>query len=138
LALEDTMSLVPSGFRYAGLGRTAAALGMLVAVGLCGCVTVPAPTEQLAVARAAVADAAAAGAGEYAPVDLHLAQEKLERAERAAGAQDYGAARRLAEEAEVDARLGASRARSLKAQRAVTELQVSIRALQDELDRRPR
>jgi hypothetical protein len=53
------------------------------------------------------------------------------------GAQDYTLARSLAEEAEVDARLAATTARSVKAQRAVDEVYASIRALQDELSRKP-
>lgn len=108
-----------------------------LAAAVAGCATVPAPTEQLAVSRAAVADAVGAGGGEYASTDLRNAQVKLERADRAMGAQDYALARSLAEEAEVDARLAATTARSVKAQRAVDEVYASIRALQDELNRKP-
>ena len=108
-----------------------------IALALGGCATVPAPTEQLAVSRAAVADAVSAGGGEYASLELRAAQSKLESAERAVAGQDYQRARALAEEAEVDARLAATRARSVKAQMAVDEVYASIRALQDELSRKP-
>jgi hypothetical protein len=118
--------------------RSIGPFGMLLAMGLAGCATVPEPTDQLAVSRAAVADAAGSGAGEYAPVELRAAQENIERAERAIGAREYARARRLAEDAEVDARLAATKARSIKAQRAVAEVQASVRALQEELERRPR
>jgi hypothetical protein len=69
---------------------------------------------------------------------LRAAQENIERAERAISAREYARARRLAEDAEVDARLAATKARSIKAQRAVAEVQASVRALQEELERRPR
>jgi len=89
---------------------------------LAACATSPAPTEQVAVARAAIADATAAGGGEYSPAQLRNAQDKLARAQRAMADQDNARARALAEEAEVDARLAAARARSVKAQRAVAEV----------------
>jgi fructose-specific component phosphotransferase system IIB-like protein len=115
----------------------AVAMSALFVAMVAGCATVPAPTEQVAVSKAAIADAVSAGGGEYAPSDLRNAQVKIERAERAMGAQDYTLARSLAEEAEVDARLAATTARSVKAQRAVDEVYASIRALQDELSRKP-
>ena len=122
-----------------GQGRSqwGAAACALILMALAGCATVPAPSDQLAVAKAAVSDAVGAGGGEFTPAELRAAQEKLDQADRAMRAEDYRAARRLAEEAEVDAKLAATKARSLKAQRAVAELRESIRALQLELDRRP-
>ncbi len=115
----------------------AVAMSALFVAIAAGCATVPAPTDQVAVSKAAIADAVSAGGGEYASNDLRNAQVKIERAEHAMGAQDYTLARSLAEEAEVDARLAATTARSVKAQRAVDEVHASIRALQDELSRKP-
>ncbi|HEY3531804.1 MAG TPA: DUF4398 domain-containing protein [Casimicrobiaceae bacterium] len=102
-----------------------------------GCVTVatPAPSSQLAVARAAVADAQSAGAATYDSTDLRNAQRKLDRAHDEVAQGDYATARALAEEAEVDARLAATRARSDKATQAAAQLQASIRALEDEIAR---
>jgi hypothetical protein len=112
---------------------TAACMTLLAA----GCATVygPAPTDQLAVADAAVADAASAGGPEYAPVDFQNAQRRLNRAHDALATGDDLTARQLAEEAEVDARLAATRARSAKAVRADAEVQAGIRALRDEVRR---
>ena len=97
-----------------------------------------APTEQMAVARAAVADAVSAGAAEFAPGALVVAQGKLDRGNAAIAAREYEDARRLAEEAEVDAKLAAVVARSAKAQRAVAEVQLGIQALKDEIARNAR
>ena len=107
----------------------------VAALALAGCATTPAPTEQVAVARVAVADAVSAGGAEYAPGALRNAQEKLDRGNAAMAAREYNDARRYAEEAEVDAKLASVTARSSKAQRAVTELELGIRALQEEIAR---
>lgn len=114
-------------------------MGMLIAaLALAACATAPAPTEQMAVAKAAVADAVSAGGPEYAPGVFRSAQEKLDRGNAAMAAREYNDARRYAEEAEVDAKLAATTARSVKAQRAVAELDLGIRALKEELARVPR
>ena len=102
-----------------------------------GCATTPAPTEQMAVARAAIADADASGAATYDAVDIRNAHAKLDAATVALGANDYdyAKARRYAEEAEADANLAATRSRSVKTQRAVAELRESLRALRAEISR---
>ena len=105
------------------------------AVFIAGCATTPAPTEQMAVARAAIADADASGAAAYDAVDIRNAHEKLDAATVALGAHDYDKARRYAEEAEADANLAATRSRSLKTQRAVAEVRESLRALRAEISR---
>jgi hypothetical protein len=105
-------------------------------VAACATVT-PAPTGRLAVADAAIADAASADAPQYAAADFRNAQRKLNRAHDELAQGDYANARDLAEEAEVDARLAATRARAAKAARAEAEVQASIRALRDEMVRTP-
>lgn len=77
---------------------------VLFAVVLAGCATEPPPTAEVASARAAVGQAGDAVA-QYAPRELAAAQTKLKLAEDAMGHGDNLRARRLAEEAEVDARL---------------------------------
>lgn len=115
--------------------RTAAAalaLGTLAA-----CSSTPAPTEQMAVARTAVTRVAAApAAAAAAPVDLQRAQEKLILAEKAMAQQDYNNARRLAAEAEVDARVAETRADATRNAANLAQVQDSIRALQEEINRR--
>ena len=113
----------------------ATAVAMLAA----GCVTVatPTPTGKLAVANAAITDAVSADASQYDAADLDKARRKLARAHDEAAQGDYGVAQDLAEEAEVDARLAATRARSTKAAQTASAVQESIRALDDEIARTP-
>ncbi|HZE60112.1 MAG TPA: DUF4398 domain-containing protein [Burkholderiales bacterium] len=78
-------------------------LVLVSALAAAACATEPPPAAELASARAAVAQA---GAGaQLAPSELSAARTKLERAQDAAARGDNRQARRLAEAAEVDARL---------------------------------
>jgi hypothetical protein len=70
---------------------------------LAACATTPAPDVELAAARAAIVQAEPL-AWRHAQAELRLAQEKLTRAEQAATQNRFDEARRLAEQAEVDAR----------------------------------
>jgi hypothetical protein len=122
----------PHRFSYSmlGIGVSAAAV---VFIG--GCASMPPPTEQMAVTKAAVTSASSAGGNEFAPIPLKMAMEKMDAAERAMAEHDYLLARRLAEQAQVDAQLSAATARSAKAQKAARELQESNRVLRQEIDR---
>ncbi len=109
--------------------------GVLASVLLiAGCSGIP-PTEQIAVSKAAVNTASSAGGTQFAPVPMRTAMEKMDAAEQAMVTKDYPLALRLAEQAQVDAQLAASTARSIKAQNAATELQQSNRVLRQEIDR---
>jgi septal ring factor EnvC (AmiA/AmiB activator) len=99
------------------------------------CAGIPAPTEQMAVSKAAVNNASSAGGNEFAPVQLKSAMDKMDSAERAMTEENYLIARQLAEQAQVDAQLAAATARSSKAQRAASALQEDTRVLRQELDR---
>ena len=110
---------------------------LLMAFALTACSTMPPPVEQMAVSKSAVDRASSSpNAVEAAPVELQKAREKLDRAQRAMTEKDYVLARRMAEQAEVDARVAESRASSARGERALKEVQESIRALQDEINRR--
>ena len=125
-----------TAFCQANPSRLLASLGALIV--FAGCASTPPPTEQLAFSTAAVNEARSASAPELAPVEMQRAQEKLTQANQAASAKEYDRALHYAEEAEVDAKLAAGKARTIKAERAVTELRGSIQALQDEIQRRAR
>lgn len=112
-----------------------AGVAVAAVVLMAGCASTSAPAEQMAVARAAVSNAMSAGGNQYAPVQFRSASEKLEAAERAMAAKDYELALRLAEQAEVDAKLSAEMARSAKAQKAADALQEDIRVLRQEIER---
>ena len=101
-----------------------------------GCATTPPPTEQLAAARAMVTQAQPLAVND-APAELHTAQTKLAGAESAMQRGDYAAARRFAEQAEVDARLAWTSAEDARAQRAAAEIDQGVKALRDEVERRP-
>ena len=102
-----------------------------------GCSSVPPPMEQMAVTRTTVERVSSAPSSvDAAPVELSQARDKLARAERAMNDKDYVMARRLSAEAEADARVAESRASALRGERALKEIRDSIRALQDEINRR--
>ena len=100
------------------------------------CSSLPPPTDQIAVARAAIDQAQANDAPELAPVELNNARGKLTRATQAMNTKDYEQARRLAQQAEADAQLAQAKARGAKTAKAVAELQESARVLRDELNRK--
>ncbi len=113
------------------------AMPLLLAFTLTACSSLPPPVEQMAVTKVAVDRASASpNAVEAAPVELQKAREKLDRAQRAMTEKDYVLARRMAEQAEVDARVAESRASSARGERALKEVQESSRALQEEINRR--
>lgn len=109
-----------------------AALAAIAALGACS--SVPPPTEQMAVSRAAVERASGPAAAE-APLELASARQKIERANVAMAQKDYTLARQLAQEAEADAALAEARARATRADRALGEVRESIRQLRAELSR---
>jgi hypothetical protein len=71
----------------------------------------------------------------YAPTELRIAQEKAQGAQRAMAAEEYDLARRLAEQAVVDAQLAQSRAEAAAAQKSTEEVRGTIDALQSEANR---
>lgn len=115
------------------------------AIFMAGCSSTPttpstsafsAPTEQMAVSRAALKNASSTGGNEFAPVQFKSAMEKMEAAERAMGEKNYARARLLAEEVQVDAELAAAAARSAKAQKAADAVQEGNRVLRQEINRK--
>src|SRR6185436_361842 len=89
----------------------------------CACASAPPPTEQVAVGRKAVERAAGTPeVVQWAPTEIERARMKLAAADAAMARRDYGDARRLADEAEADARLAEARAGARKNDRALTEV----------------
>lgn len=113
------------------LGVAAAA-----AIFVMGCASTPAPTEQMAVSRAALSNATSAGGNEFAPLQIKSATEKMAAAERAMAGKDYARARQLAEQAQVDAQLAEAMARTAKAQKAADALKEDSRVLRQEINRK--
>lgn len=102
---------------------------------LTGCASVPAPKEQMAVSKTEIENALSGGGNEAAPLQLKSAMDKMNAAERAMAEKEYLQARRLAEQAQLDAKLAGAMARSAKAQKAVDALQDDRRVLRNELER---
>jgi hypothetical protein len=130
---EKTMKntyLFKSNLTMRRIGTAAAAIVLMA-----GCASTPAPTEQMAVSRAAISNAMSAGGNQFAPVQLKSAMDKMDAAERAMAEKNYELALRLAEQAEVDARLAAEMARSAKARQAADAVQEDIRVLRQEIER---
>ena len=104
------------------------------ALGVVGCAGKP-PLETLSQAELAVQEANQITASQYAPVDLQTAREQLDRAKQAMDDEEYDEARRLAEQALVNAQLAEAKAGAEKARQAAAELQKSIQTLRAELER---
>ena len=115
------------------------------AIFMAGCSSTPttpstsafaAPTEQMAISRAALKNASSNGGNEFAPVQFKSAMEKMESAEREMGKKNYVTARQLAEQAQVDAELAGAAARSAKAQKGADAVQEDNRVLRQEINRK--
>ena len=106
-----------------------------VSVGLAACASDPAPEAELAAAEVAVDEAEEANAPAQAPGPYELARDKLERAREAMEDGENLEARRLAEQALVDAQLAEAEARSEVARQNAVALRASIETLQDEIAR---
>ena len=100
-----------------------------LALMLMACATkIPAPTQEVALSRAAIEAAARAGAADLAPAELTLARQKQAMADTAMTQEQYDRALMLSHEVQVDARLAEAKARSRRADRAATELREIGRA----------
>lgn len=126
--VKELMNII-SGFQWSR------ACG-IAAVVLAGCANIPPPTEQMAVSKLAVANAVSAGGSEFAPVEMKSAQDRMDRANRAMGKEEYESARRLAEEAQADARLAEKIAHAGKARKAANVTQEDSRVLREEINRK--
>jgi hypothetical protein len=113
-------------------------LGASILWGLAACASGPPADDEIAAAEVGLTEANDAGAAERAPAALALAQDKLERARRAAAAGDDTEAARLADQALVDAQLAAAQSRSEVAGEHAEQLRTSIEELRDRVsDRTP-
>jgi len=86
----------------------------------------------MAQADMAVRQASDSKAPDYAPTELRVAQEKLLGAQQAVSADEYERARRLAEQATVDAQLAQAKGEAGDAQHNAAELRRTIDALRSE------
>ncbi|MCV2356460.1 DUF4398 domain-containing protein [Paucibacter sp. B2R-40] len=109
-------------------------VSLVLIAALSACSSTP-PTAQMAVSKAAV-ERADTSAAVDAPVEVAAARQKLSLANAAFANKDFELARRLAEQAEADAALAESQARSVRSARALAEVREGIRQLRDEMSRK--
>ncbi len=112
-------------------------LGAVGAATLSGCSARNHPAAILSQAEIAVWEASESRAPQHAPLELRVAREKLEAAKQALKAENYDSARRLAEQALVDAQLAKAKADSQFARHNAEELQKTLDALRIEAERLP-
>lgn len=106
------------------------ACGMMAAI--YGCTSTPPPRETVAQAELVVAETGQGRAPQYASSELSKARDKLDAAKRAMDAERYTEARRLAEQALVDARLAEAKAQAEQQRQTLQELRKNIEALREQ------
>jgi hypothetical protein len=111
-------------------------IGAAMLAGIAACASGPAPDTEMGAAELALSQAEDAEAAARAPAPYALARDKLERARDAMADGENLEARRLAEQALVDAQLAEAEARSAVARESAAELRQSIETLREELARR--
>jgi hypothetical protein len=110
-------------------------LVLLLAAGLGACASIPPPESQMGKADLALRKAEQADAAHFAPLEMRTARTKLEAA-RAAMREDQNLeARRLAEQAKLDAILAAAIAQTAQRQEATDTIRADIEALRAEAER---
>ncbi|MDQ7984280.1 DUF4398 domain-containing protein [Pseudomonas sp. G34] len=108
-----------------------AALAIGSSLLLAGCAGNP-PSEQMAVTKSAVNEAVSSGGTEFAAVETKSAQDKLKQAELELVEKNYEEAKRLAEQAEWDARVATRKTQAAKADKALKDAQQGIEELRQE------
>jgi membrane-bound lytic murein transglycosylase len=102
--------------------RLLAPAALASATMLAACAGEP-PTSEIGHARSAIGRAEADGAAQLAPAPLQTAHDKLGRAQVAVQSGDYTQARRMAEQADVDAEYADASSRAQRAEKTARELQ---------------
>jgi hypothetical protein len=108
------------------------------AVVLAGCASqgVPPPRAEFARAELSIEQAASSNATQYAPLALRDARQKLDEAREALYKEEYTRARRLADEAQVNAELALAESQQARAEQLAEENMRSIEVLREELQRK--
>ncbi|MBF0257930.1 MAG: DUF4398 domain-containing protein [Desulfamplus sp.] len=107
-----------------------------VSTSIIGCASkgVP-PLKNISDAEMAIKEAKESSASVNAPLDVRIAEEKLQKARETAKREDYISAQRLADEALMDAKVAQVKSQTKKVKNMEQELRESIETLQNEVDR---
>jgi hypothetical protein len=100
----------------------------------CGPKMLP-PNDKISDAEMAVDRAREEGAGDYAPADLKIAEDKLANGKKAMSDGDYKTAVRQAEESVVDAQTAEARTKAAKAKELSQKMQDNVDSLRKEVER---
>ncbi|MEJ2621620.1 MAG: DUF4398 domain-containing protein [Candidatus Thiodiazotropha sp.] len=111
------------------------ALLTMMLVVLSGCSSAPKPVAEISAAETALTAAESEDVNKHAPVRMDRARQKIKQAKVELGKQNYATAKRLAQEAQADAELAKAIANKAEADRAVSELENSIKVLREEIMR---
>ena len=101
-------------------------------LGMASCASAPPPTEEIAAAKLAVRQVQNSPAQTHAPAEVRQARNKLEAAERAMDAEAYVKARRLAEQATVDAQLADVKTDAAISETSRETIEATIKSLESE------
>lgn len=112
--------------------RTALAGGLIIGLAACAGPG-PRPDSQLQTAKSSIQQAESTNARKYEPVMLNQARNKVADARDLMDKEQYPQARRLLEQAAVDAQLASARSETEKARSAVDEINRNIKSLQAKL-----
>ncbi len=108
-------------------------IGLSMALALAACATTPPDPALLNNARAAIEQAEVAGAREYAPLELRLARERLDRAQAELERGQADASRRLSDEAEIEAQLALARTQAAITRAELAQRQRDLEQLRQDL-----
>lgn len=93
------------------------------------------PVGEIATAKASITLAEQSGAQSHSVEYLTTAQQKIDRATTLADSGEAESARRLANEADIDARVAAAKAQLWKSKESVNEINATLDTLESELNR---
>jgi len=93
------------------------------------------PIKNISDAETAIKMAVENSATVNAPLDVRIAEEKLQKAREAAKREDFIQAQRLADEAAMDARVAEVKSQTHKVKNMEKDLRESIESLQNEVNR---
>jgi hypothetical protein len=107
--------------------------GLVTALALAGCASLPPPTAELSAAQQAVARADAADAQQYAPRDLDRARTALSRAQAEMAAGNERDARALAELSAASADLASALSAQAQAEATLAQRRAEVTSLRRRL-----
>jgi small-conductance mechanosensitive channel len=102
---------------------------------LTACASAPPPSQAMQAAEQAIANAEQERVADYASLELKEAREKLTAAREAVHQQDMTGAKRLAEQAQVQAMLASARAGLAEATETNNDMKSNLESYKQELNR---